>query len=215
MSASDETRTVPEGVRTLLHDAVRGHLLEHVDAMAAALLQAGWTRETAGGSWSYTADPTWNVVSSDHAPHVSIFTQERHEALTQLASSIIAFVESGQAGPLLPGGRDPDWRVWSSGKAVISMNVSPERRLRTHLVPAVLHLALGRPDTPLEGLPADPRRARQLAREGSPVARWYLAGEDQLPDDVVALLATDHDPTVVVALNKNSQQRRDAREHPR
>ncbi|GAA4975542.1 hypothetical protein [Kineococcus glutinatus] len=199
----------------LLQRAVGAGLLSSVETMVTALTEAGWVRGTTSGSWSYAVDPSWTVESSDHAPHLSIFTQgeDEHEyqRLLHLADALRALIGSGQVGAVQPGCPDPDWSTWSGGDVVLSLNAGPQRRLGKHRLPALLHLAIERADTPSEGLSLDLQRAQRLAREGSPIDRWYLPGDDLLPDDVVALLAADPDPAVVAALYANAGQRRVAR----
>ncbi len=90
---------------------------------------------------------------------------------------------------------------------VLSLYVGEQHRENRHRVPALLVLDVQRADTPHEGLAADPERARRLAREGSAITRWYLAGEDHLPEDVVVLLAADEDPAVVAASEADEGRR--------
>jgi len=206
--ASEVPHDVPLGVLRLLQSALRGDLLSDVEAMATALHEAGWAPSTRSGSWAHLNDRSWSVESSDHALNVSIFAQGDHDAVLQRAAALRTLIDSGEAGPARPGDLDPDWMTWSDNRVVISMNVSPPRLLGARIVPATLQLALERADTPSEGLPPEPERARRLARDGSPMVRWYLAGEDVLPDDVVAVLAADDDPAVRAALAANEQQRR-------
>ena len=75
------------------------------------------------------------------------------------------------------------------------------------LAPAVLQLALEPAGAPADLAP-DPVRVRRTARDGSPVARWYLAADASLPADVAELLARDEDPRVVAALAAAEAQRR-------
>jgi hypothetical protein len=200
--------SLPRGVVLLLQSAVRGDQLIGADAMAGALQDAGWVRQEGSGSWFCSAEPAWTVESSAHPPHVSIFPQGDYEALVLLAAAVRTLLESGQVGALLAGEPDLGWSIWSGTDVVVSLIVGPEHRVGDNVIPALLQLALDRPDTPRWGPRLDPARARRLAEEGSPVARWYLAGESHLPDDVVDLLARDDDATVVAALAANEGQRR-------
>ncbi|PPK92659.1 hypothetical protein CLV92_11388 [Kineococcus xinjiangensis] len=215
MTTAAQSHEVPHGVLLLLQRATGAGLLSSAEAMAAALTEAGWVRGATSGSWSYNADASWTVESADHAPNLSIFThgddEQEYEQLLHLADALHAVIDSGQAGAVQPGAPDPDWSTWSGGDVVLSLNVTPQRQLGKHRLPALLQLAIERADTPSEGLTPDPQRARSLAREGSPITRWYLAGEDHLPDDVVALLGADEDAAVVAALDANEGQRRLAR----
>ena len=215
MTTAAQTHEVPPGVRLLLQRATGTGRLSSVEAMAAALTGTGWGRGTTSGSWCYAADASWTVESGGHPPNLSIFTQgegeHEYQRLLHLGGALRSLIDSGQVGAVQRGEPDPDWSTWSGGNVVLSLNVAPQRRLGErgeHLLPALLHLAVERADTPSEGLPFDLPRARRLVQEGSPIARWYLAGEDLLPDDVAALLATDEDPAVVAALDANDEHRR-------
>ncbi|WP_041292353.1 hypothetical protein [Kineococcus radiotolerans] len=218
MTIATQPHEVPAGVLLLLQRATGTGLLSSVEAMATALTETGWVRGTTSGSWSHATDTSWTVESGDHAPNLSIFThgddEHAHQRLLHLASALRALIDSGQAGAVQPGEADPDWSTWSGTDAVLSLNVTPQRQLDElgkYRLPALLQLAIERGDTPSERLPLDLQRAHRLAREGSPIARWYLAGDDRLPDDVVALLAADEDSAVVAALEANEGQRRVAR----
>ena len=52
-----------------------------------------------------------------------------------------------------------------------------------------------------------------MVREGSVPRRWYLAAQEDLPDDVVQALTLDEDPAVEAALEAGARQRRQWREH--
>ncbi|GAB3272416.1 hypothetical protein GCM10027586_21330 [Kineococcus gypseus] len=215
MTTAAHTHEIPQGVLLLLQRATGAGLLSSIEAMAAALTETGWVRGTTSGSWSYAADASWTVESADHAPSLSIFTQgneqQEYERLLHLAGALRALIDAGEVGAVQPGEPDPDWSSWSGADVVLMLNVTPQRQLDElgrYRLPALLHLAVERADTPSEGLPFDLSRAYRLARQGSPIARWYLAGEDLLPEDVVALLAADEDPAVVAALDANKEHRR-------
>ena len=75
----------------------------------------------------------------------------------------------------------------------------------------MMQLAVEQADAPVEGAPRDPQSACRIAAEGSTIARWYLAGEDHLPDDVIAVLAAGEDESVIAALEINEERRRIAR----
>ena len=169
-------------------------------------------RNTGSGSWSYAADTSWTVESTDHAPSLSIFCKPAEaEDLAHLTGVLGAVIDSGQVATVQPGEADPDWSTWSSGEVIFLLYVGEQHRVNKHLVPALLILRIERADAPHHPLVPDSQRARRLARDGSAIVRWYLAGEDHLPDDVVALLAADEDAAVVAALNVNEAQRRLAR----
>ena len=215
MSTATQTHEVPDGVLLLLQHAIGADLLDDVEAMAGALIETGWVRLTGSGSWSYAADTSWTVQSADHDPSLSIFAQGEdehdHEHLLHLADALRASIDSGQVGAVQPGEADPDWSTWTGGHVVLMLNVTPQRQLGKHRLPALLQLAIERAGAPFARPALDLQRARRLARGGSPIARWYLAGEDRLPEDVVALLAVDEDAAVVAALDANEGQRRVAR----
>lgn len=208
MTATTETQEVPGGVLLLAQRAVGGDLLGSTEAMAAALTETGWVRGTGSGSWSYAADASWSVHSGDHAPNLSIFSAGEDEHLLHVAGALRTLMDSGRVGAVRPGEPDPDVGRWFGGEVVFSLYASTQRRMGKHLLPGAVQLAIERADTPSEGLAVDPQRARLLAREGSPIARWYLAGHEDLPQDVEALLAADEDAAVVAALNANEGHRR-------
>ncbi|MDH6238388.1 hypothetical protein [Cryobacterium sp. CG_9.6] len=106
-----------------------------------------------------------------------------------------------QAWNLWSADHAADWVTWHGGEATVSINVQPAQQPGRVRVPAHLQFAIERIDTPSEGLPRDDERALRVARTGSPVARWYLAGEDDLPDDIVELLRHDEDPAVSAAVD--------------
>lgn len=205
--------TPPGSVTALLTGAVRGDLLTDVDALAGVLSATGWVREVGSGSWTCRSDPAWSVQSSGFVPSVSIFAAGDHDLLLQAAATVAAWMGSGAAGGSQPGAPDPDWRTWTGEHVVVSLTVGPPRPLGGQLVPATLHLALERPTAPAGELPLSPDDAHRLRREGTPVARWYLAGVDEIPDDVVALLADDEDPAVVAAVAENAEHRRVTLDH--
>ncbi|WP_432572622.1 hypothetical protein [Kineococcus sp. SYSU DK005] len=221
MTTAAQTHEIPQGVLLLLQRATGAGLLSSVEAMATALTETGWVRGTTSGSWSCAADASWTVQSADHAPNLSIFRQgndqQEYERLLHLADALRALIDAAEVAAVRPGEPDADWSTWSGGEVVLMLNVTPQRQLDApgksgepgrYRLPALLHLALERADTPAQGLPFDLARAHRLARQGSAIARWYLAGEDLLPEDVVALLAADEDPAVVAALNANEEHRR-------
>ncbi|NIZ90351.1 hypothetical protein [Kineococcus rubinsiae] len=213
MTTASKTHWVPDSVLELAKRAVSDDLLSSAEAMAAALVESGWVRRTGSGSWSCTADASWTVESSDHAPNLSISSTGEDDHLFHLAAALRALIESGQVEVLQPGQPDPDWNTWSGGQVVLTLYTAAERRLGKHQVRALMQLAIERADTPSDGLRPDPQRARHLAQEGSPITRWYLASDDHLPQDVVGLLAADEDSAVVAALGANEGQRRIARGH--
>ena len=216
MTAAPHIHDVPEVVLLLLRHAVGADLLTSTESMAAALTASGWVREVGSGSWSCAADPRWSVQSAGHPPGLSVFCTGDPQHLAHLTRALHALLDSGgveglRVGAVQPGEADPGWRTWSTGRpgeqVILLLHVGEQHRVNEHQVPALLILEVERADTPHEGLPPDPERARRLAREGSATTRWYLAGEDHLPEDVVDLLAADEDPAVVAALEANEGRR--------
>ncbi|MEJ5914005.1 hypothetical protein [Pseudokineococcus sp. 1T1Z-3] len=196
----------------LLRAGVSGRLLVDVDAMAGHLDAAGWVRGLLSGSWECPDAPAWSVGSSDHDPHVSVFAHGSDDLVTRTSEGLKALLDSGDAGAVRPGEPDSHWILWHTDAVVVSLHASAGRRFGRRWVDASLHLALERTDTPPEGRPHDPDRDLAVARTGSPVARWYLAGQDVLADDVVAQLAGDDDPAVRAALAAGAEERQITKE---
>jgi len=217
VTGSTREGDVPEDVLALLHAAVRGELLSDADGMAAVLTTAGWVRGAAGGSWACAADPAWTVESVDRPPSVAVFTYGWDDAVARAGRRLRARLDAGEAG-LRPDDADPDGGTWRAGQVVVLLLVERQRWAGSRLVPATLQLAVERAGA---AVPTDlsavgssetsAAQARRVAREGSAVARWYLAANATLPDDVVDVLARDDDPRVVVALAEGAAQRELAR----
>lgn len=194
-------RIVPDGVISVVRKAITGGLLSSVESLGAGLTEDGWTRATEPGLWRYTTDPSWAIVSGSHAPNVSVFLSGQDEVVLSVADRLRDRLDRGDAGELHRTIHDPHWTVWAGGEVVVSLNATSARKHDQFVVGAMVQLAIERSDTPAEGLPPDPQRARRIARSGTPLQRWYLAGERDLPDDVVALLRDDEDPDVSAAMN--------------
>ena len=207
MTESTGDGEVPDGVGLLLRDAVRGRLLTDADGMATALARAGWVRGTVGGSWACAADPSWTVQSTVHPPSVSVFTVGWDRDVARATTRLLARLDAGEAGLARGSGPGADRRSWSGGGVLVSLQDARQRWLGTRLAPAMLQLAV-EPADASDDLVPDPARARRTAREGSPVARWYLAADASLPEDVVELLSHDEDPLVVAALSAAEAERR-------
>ncbi|MCK6065759.1 MULTISPECIES: hypothetical protein [Microbacterium] len=190
----------PDGVIEVVREAIARDLLSNVDSLAAGLETAGWVRSTEAGLWRLKAHPEWVVVSSGHAPNVSIFVNGSDEAVVGTAERVRDELDAGAAGTLERSAVDPDWTMWSGGSVVVSLNATTARRRGDVMVSAVMQLAIERSDAPSEGLAPDPELARRIARTGSPLQRWYLAAERELPSDVVSLLNSDEDPDVSAAM---------------
>lgn len=199
---------LPDGVLTLVRSAVAGTALPDVGSLVDALERGGWKRRVRSGSWQLAADPAWSVLSTDQPVGAAIFARGDLDVLRALADELGTLLDGGSLGAVRPGPPDPDWPNWHAGAVTVSYDVTPATPLGRDTVPAVLHLDLARRDTPAEGVPLDVDRARRVALEGSAVERWYLAGHDDLPDDVVDTLSRDGDPAVTSALDAGAGQRR-------
>lgn len=208
-----EVSEVPDSVALVVRAALRGQLLTDVDTMAAQLEQAGWTPQKYGGAWSCSTAPAWSVESSDHAPNLSIFTRGQDDLVAQTAQRICSLIDAGDLGAAKRGEPEVDWTLWSGGAVIVSLNATKGRSLGQHWAEGMIQLALEREDTPCDGLPDDPQRNLRVAHTGSPVARWYLAAQENLSDVVVELLAGDDDPAVVAALAAGERDRLSRRLH--
>ncbi len=153
------------------------------------------------------------MQSLDDDPSVSIFAGGTDDLVARTADHLRGLVDAGAAGDLGPGDPDPDATSWRNDAVDVTLYATTGRPLGPHWVDGVVHLALERSDAPPEGRPHDPDLDRRVAHDGSPVARWYLAGPEVLSDDVVALLASATDPAVVAALAAGEEQRQTTREH--
>lgn len=211
MTVDRRTIQVPGGVESLLQRAVRGEALGSVEAMAMALTQTGWERNDASGSWILAADTSWTVESAAHPPSLSVFVRGSDEEQVEATTALHALLDAGRAGPLSRAAPAGSWSRWIGGGVEISVSLSHQSWLGGRRVPAMMQLAVEPVDAPVDGATPDPQFARRIAADGSAVARWYLAGEDHLPDDIVATLAADEDESVVAALEINEEQRQIAR----
>jgi len=214
MSEELDPLRLPVGVVGLLQRAVQSEVLGSVESMALVLSETGWARGLRSGSWSYGADPSWSVESAGHPPALSIFVRGNDGQQERWTESLHALLNSGRVGPLRRTEPVWSWSRWFAGDVEISVSLSPQSWHGAHRIPAMMQLAVERADAPPEGLAPDPQSARCRATEGSAIARWYLAGEDNLPDDVLELLAADDDTSVVTALQMNEEQRRIVHDEP-
>lgn len=220
------TRSVVDSVLTVTRAAVSGSLLSDADSLAAGNEAANWVRSVRGGEWLFPDMPNWLLLSSDHVPNLSVFFNDE-DVSTVIAAGQELARRLDQEESLIRHGSDPgwsdwspsdqrwaewddplpDWLMWDGGPARVSLNVVPARQLTHVRVRPNLHFAIERLDTPPEGFPVDNDRARRIARSGSPVARWYLAGQPVLPDDVVEMLRNDEDPAVAAAVESGEELR--------
>ncbi|WP_154096702.1 hypothetical protein [Microbacterium testaceum] len=210
-------RTLPDAVGALLQAADADTLLRDADALAEALADAGWAPEVESGRFS--ADG-WDVVSSAWPPNLSVFRDGdlldvRRDALA-IAATLNAEPQRWAfetEGPDWSGWTtdDPrwdddqiDWLLWHGQGVVVELFTAPAVPGE---VPAHLHLAIERADSPPEGLPRDDARDLRVASEGSIVERWFLVGESDLPDELLATLEADPDQRVSAAAASEHRMR--------
>ncbi|MCD2169726.1 hypothetical protein LPW41_08400 [Microbacterium sp. JC 701] len=210
-------RTLPDAVGALLQAADADTLLRDADALAEALADAGWAPEVESGRFS--ADG-WDVVSSAWPPNLSVFRDGdlldvRRDALA-IAATLNAEPQRWAfetEGPDWSGWTtdDPrwdddqiDWLLWHGQGVVVELFTAPAVAGE---VPAHLHLAIERADSPPEGLPRDDVRDLRVASEGSIVERWFLVGESDLPDELLATLEADPDQRVSAAAASERRMR--------
>ncbi|WP_104181831.1 hypothetical protein [Arthrobacter sp. B0490] len=229
------SNAVLDKVLFVTHAAVSGGLLSDADSLAAGIEAAGWVRAVDGGHWYCPDQPSWSLLSSDHAPNLAVFLTDE-DAATIFATGQQLARRLDQDARLERYGSDPgwpawprddprwgewtglgaDWVMWDGGPARISLNVQPAYQPGGHRSPPHLQFQIGRLDTPPEGLPADLDRAGRIVGSGSPTARWYLAGEVDLPEHVIDALRHDPDSAVVAAVESGDKFRTvhaAAREH--
>lgn len=211
MSGVDDD-DLPDAVTALLDAADADVLLRDAESLAAGLVEAGWTPEVESGRFG--ADG-WDVLSSARAPHVSVFLDGE---VSRVRGAALAVASAMKAVPhrWVFDSEGPDWSTWSvdderwdaesvdalewtGADVVVTLFTAGETPAGRDTLPAHLHLAIERADTPSDGLPRDDDRARRVLREGSVIDRWYLTGEDDLHDDVLTALEADPDPRVRAA----------------
>lgn len=220
------TDAVLDKVLSVTRGAVGEGLLSDVDSLSAGIEAAGWVRAVEGGRWLCPDEPSWSLWPSGHAPNLAVFFEDEDAAVVfttgQKLSRLLDHDQGLHRQGLDPGwpawspddlrwtqwtGLEADWVMWDGGPARISLNVRPAHQLGRIRVAPHLHFQIERLDTPSEGLPPDHDRARRITRSGSSLARWYLAGEADLPEDVVNALSRDGDPTVVAAVEAGDKIR--------
>lgn len=201
---------LPEAVRALLDAADANGLLRDGESLAARLVDAGWTPEVESGRF---AGDGWDLLASAWAPSVSVFFQGDTASVRAKAVAVASVLRT-TTGSLRTEG--PDWSGWAvdderwdadeidwlertARGVVIHLYTAGETEAGPEVLPAHLQLSVARADTPSEGLPRDDERSRRVVREGSVVERWFLVGERELPDDVIAALEDDPDSRLRVA----------------
>jgi hypothetical protein len=213
--STDAPAPLPDAVRALLESADADALLRDAESLAEGLTDAGWTPEVESGRFG--ADD-WDVLSSAWAPDVSVFFEGDETEVRMRAQAVASFL-TAQPGRWAFRTDGDDWSGWTLDDArwtrgdwmatyplewhgrgvVVSLYVRPDYQPGKMLAPSNLHLGIEREDTPADGLPRDDARARRLLRDGSVIDRWYLAGQHELPDDVIAALEDDPDSRVRAA----------------
>jgi len=211
------TPATPTGVLELLEAAVQRGLLDDAESLASGLERAGWRRDTQGGWWTYEHDPAWTVGSSVDPAGFSAFATGPDEVVAAAADEVASHLSGGGVDGLV--GVDLDdlgARLWQAGAVSVELYFSPAKTVelphKSIEVQCVLQLAASRLDAPSDWQPPDHERSRRVVREGSALRRWYLAAQEDLPDDVVQALALDEDPAVVAALEVSARQRGQWRE---
>jgi len=203
---------LPDAVTALLRAADADTLLRDAEHLAAVLSDAGWTPEVESGRFGTEG---WDVLSSAWAPNVSVFLDGSERSVREAALAVAAAMKAephrwtfDSEGPDWStwavdderwGSDDIDWLVWEGADVTVTLFTAGETPAGPGTLPAHLQLAIGRVDTPSEGLPRDDDRARRVLREGSVVDRWYLAGARDLPTEVIEALENDPDPRVRAA----------------
>lgn len=209
------TDLVPDAVRALLEAADADTLLRDAEGLVEGLTDAGWTPEVESGRFGID---DWDLLSSAWAPSASVFFESDETEVRVRAQAVASFLSSRPdrwafhaegddwSGWAIddPRWAQGDWMAthpleWHGRGVVVSLYVRPDYQPGRVLAPSNLHLAIERADTPADGLPRDDERSRRVVREGSVVDRWYLAGEHELPDDVITALENDADSRVRAA----------------
>lgn len=219
---------VLEKVLSVVRAGAHENLLADVDSLAGGIEAAGWVRAVGGGWWVCPGEPAWSLLSSDYAPNLAVFFVDEDPATVFAIGQAIARRLDRPDEGLTRHGLDPgwpswshddvrwaewdglgaDWVMWDGGPARFSLNVRPSYQPGRVRDPPNLHFQIERIDTPPEGLPVDVKRARRIAQSGSPTARWYLAGELELPEDVIDALRQDREVAVVAAIEAGEEMRR-------
>jgi len=211
---------LPDEVVSLLGVADADTLLHDADALAEALAQAGWSPEVESGRFSTEG---WDVVASAWPPNLSVFRDGdlldvRRDALAVAAAlrderDRWAFETEGPdwSGWSVDDSRwtaeEIDWLEWRGRGAVVHLFTAPAAALGSDTLPPHLHLAIERDDVPADGVPRDDERDRRVASAGSVVERWFLVGELDLPDELLAILEADHDQRVSAAAASERRMR--------
>lgn len=198
----------------LARAAVDGGLLASAASIDTALTARGWTRGRRGGQWNPPAGVDSGVISQLTPPSVDlIISDEDDDALAaagnEVADRLVTLLGAPDSRGPVPD-TDELSSVWERPDLAVVVSFLPSWSSQCSSVPGVtptgtLWLTLSRPD--VLDREDDAERARHLARHGSSVERWHVTGQAPLPDDVVALLDADDDPTVVRAVRAGADRR--------
>lgn len=209
------TDTVSDLAVKVVKAATTGGLLANADALSAGLLALGWRQNSGGGSWTWTTDPAVGAWTSVTPPTV-VVQVSGDDAVMRAAFDLVTsrlrelFEAPAQLSPAGEVDQVSAW--WERTDEAVMVDFTPST---SQLVGFALETApFGSMWVKVERLDADgtaaeqdPDRARWLAQHGSPIERWYLAGQSVLPPDVVALLEADEDSAVATAVRQGTRRR--------
>lgn len=221
-------REVLDGVVDIAMAATDRVLLRDVESLAEGLGAAGWVRGLQGGRWRWASDASWDARSVGVDPALSLFFFGSAENVYPAAQDLVARFKArglrrqgvdaswmtwtGRGCPVSPtSGYHSDWVLWNGRHAALSLNVRPVDRADPHPLPVYLNLRIERTDV----LPASTGLmsvdAGLVAREGSDLARWYLAGDPSLSPVLLNLLRRDPDAAVAAAARAEVRRRQSSR----
>lgn len=198
----------------LVRLAAQGRLLDDVDSLATALEHAGWVRAVQGGRWVFPEDAGWDLWASGFPLRASFSSRGPEESVFPRAQALVRLLESvglrrqgvdpGWVGwpqePTSPPeqfGSHTEWVLWHGSSATFSLNAQPAMKKAGSL--AYLEFMVERADAIAEEPSVGAARARWIARAGSDVERWFLAGDRKLSAVLVNLLRRDSDRVVAAA----------------
>lgn len=220
-------RKIVDGVVELAVAATEGSLLHDVESLSEGLQASGFVRELQGGRWRWASDTAWEVWSVGAVPALSLFFFGRAEDVYPAARDVVHRLS---ARGLRRQGVDPrwvtwphhgqsvspsfgyhsDWILWNGRHAALSLNVRPVDLADPHPLPANLHLRIEQADKSTASS-ARATDAGLVAREGSELARWYLAGDPDLSPVLLNLLSKDPDAAVAAAARAEARRRQQNR----